>query len=74
MLVAFSSPGIYTRYVQLPRTDALVHASILDNPKFHPFFEDTVMTMSNSGSYLVTPVASQLYSSTPVALAQIYFR
>jgi len=25
------------------------------------------MTMSNSGSYLVTPVASQHYSSTPVA-------
>jgi len=27
-----------------------------------------VMTMSNSGSYLVTPVALQHYSSTPVAL------
>ena len=27
------------------------------------------MTMSNSGSYLVTPVALQLYSSTPVALS-----
>ena len=27
----------------------------------------TVMTMSNSGPYPVTPVASQLYSSTPVA-------
>ena len=30
-----------------------------------------VTTMSNSGSYLVTPVASQLCSSTPVALVQI---
>jgi len=29
---------------------------------------ESVMTMPNSGSYPVTPVASQLYSSTPVAL------
>ena len=28
----------------------------------------SVTTMSNSGSYPVTPVASQHYSSTPVAL------
>jgi len=28
---------------------------------------EVVMTMSNSGPYPVTPVASQLYSSTPVA-------
>jgi len=28
----------------------------------------TVTTMSNSGSYPVTPVTSQHYSSTPVAL------
>jgi len=28
---------------------------------------DCVTTMSNSGPYPVTPVASQLYSSTPVA-------
>ena len=42
MLVAFSSPGIYMKYVHLPRTDAPVHDSILNNPKFHPFFEDTI--------------------------------
>jgi len=33
-----------------------------------------VTTMSNSGSYLVTPVALQLYSSTLVVLALIPFR
>jgi len=30
--------------------------------------DPTVTTMSNSGSYLDTPVTSQLYSSTPVTL------
>jgi len=33
----------------------------------NPICWNTVTTMSNSGPYLVTPVASQLYSSTPVA-------
>jgi len=42
MLIAFSLPGIYMKYVQLPCIDTPVHDSILDNPKFHPFFEDTI--------------------------------
>lgn len=42
MLFTFSSPGIYTKYIQLPCTDAPVHDSILNNLKFYLFFEDMI--------------------------------
>ncbi|KIK19695.1 hypothetical protein PISMIDRAFT_46782, partial [Pisolithus microcarpus 441] len=42
MLATFTSPGIYAKYVQLPRSDAPTHPYILDNPKFFPFFVDAI--------------------------------
>ena len=42
MLFAFSSPGIYSKYVRLPSSDTPVHPSIHDNPKHFPFFQDAI--------------------------------
>ncbi|KIK20856.1 hypothetical protein PISMIDRAFT_73993, partial [Pisolithus microcarpus 441] len=42
ILYAFSSPGIYARYVRLPREDDPVHPTILNDPKFYPFFRDAL--------------------------------
>lgn len=42
MLVAFSSPPIYSKYVKLPCDDDPIHPSIHNNHKFYPFFEDAI--------------------------------
>ncbi|KIK12064.1 hypothetical protein PISMIDRAFT_74868, partial [Pisolithus microcarpus 441] len=42
ILYAFSSPGIYARYVWLPHEDDPVHPTILNDPKFYPFFRDAL--------------------------------
>ncbi|KIK12571.1 hypothetical protein PISMIDRAFT_32322, partial [Pisolithus microcarpus 441] len=42
ILYAFSSPGIYARYIRLPCEDDPVHPTILNDPKFYPFFRDTL--------------------------------
>ena len=42
MLGAFSSPGIYTKYVQLPRADDPTPFHIADDPAVYPFFKDAI--------------------------------
>jgi hypothetical protein len=42
MLVFFSSPPFYTNTVKLPSEDAPVPPEIKNNPKFYPFFKDTL--------------------------------
>ncbi|KIO00540.1 hypothetical protein M404DRAFT_116437, partial [Pisolithus tinctorius Marx 270] len=42
ILFTFLSGDIYSKYVQLPCSDAPIHPTIHDNPKFFPFFTDTV--------------------------------
>ena len=42
MLGAFSSPGIYTKYVQLPRADDPTPSHIADDPAVYPFFKDAI--------------------------------
>lgn len=42
MVLAFSSPQIYDRYVQLPRSDDPTPKTIEDNPIFMPFFKDAI--------------------------------
>ncbi|KIO04262.1 hypothetical protein M404DRAFT_54452, partial [Pisolithus tinctorius Marx 270] len=38
----FSSRDIYSKYVRLPRSDAPIHPTIHNNPKFFPFFANTI--------------------------------
>ncbi|KIJ63717.1 hypothetical protein HYDPIDRAFT_46471, partial [Hydnomerulius pinastri MD-312] len=42
MLVAFSSPGIYAKYVHLPHIDNPTPMKIYNNPKYMPFFKDAI--------------------------------
>jgi hypothetical protein len=42
MLVAFSSPGIYTKYVKLPPADTPVPSRIADDSTIFPFFKDAI--------------------------------
>ena len=42
MLFAFSSPGIYSKYVRLPSSDTPLHPSICDNPRHFSFFQDMI--------------------------------
>ncbi|KIN97865.1 hypothetical protein M404DRAFT_103253, partial [Pisolithus tinctorius Marx 270] len=42
ILFAFSSRDIYSKYIQLPHSDAPVHPTIRNNPKFFPFFADAI--------------------------------
>ena len=58
MLFAFSSPGIYTKYVQLPHEDEAVHSLIRDNPKYYPFFQDAIGAID--GTHIAcTPAAAE---------------
>ncbi|KIM51183.1 hypothetical protein SCLCIDRAFT_91358, partial [Scleroderma citrinum Foug A] len=58
MLVIFSSPSIYTKYVQLPHANELVHPSIRDNPKYYPFFKDAIGAIDRT-HIACTPAAAE---------------
>lgn len=45
ILDAFSSPGIYKKYIKLPCSDDPPLALIADDPIMHPFFKDAVGAM-----------------------------
>ena len=53
MLVAFSSPPFYSKYVCLP--DDSVPERIRQNPKFWPFFKDTVGAIDGSHIHVSPP-------------------
>ncbi|KIJ11764.1 hypothetical protein PAXINDRAFT_36559, partial [Paxillus involutus ATCC 200175] len=42
MLDAFSTPGIYTKYVHLPHASEPTPAKISNDPKYMPFFKDAI--------------------------------
>ncbi|KIO01182.1 hypothetical protein M404DRAFT_92287, partial [Pisolithus tinctorius Marx 270] len=42
ILFTFLSCDIYSKYVRLPHSDAPVHPTIHNNPKFFPFFADAI--------------------------------
>ncbi|KIO02897.1 hypothetical protein M404DRAFT_53564, partial [Pisolithus tinctorius Marx 270] len=42
ILFAFPSHDIYSKYIQLLCSDAPVHPTICNNPKFFPFFADAI--------------------------------
>jgi len=44
----FSSDPFYNDHVKLPLEDAPVPPEILNNPKFHPFFDDTLGAMDST--------------------------
>lgn len=58
MLIFFSSPPFYTSYVRLPNENDPTPPEILNNPKFHPFFEDALGAID--GTHInCTPSAEQ---------------
>ncbi|KIO00364.1 hypothetical protein M404DRAFT_97306, partial [Pisolithus tinctorius Marx 270] len=57
ILFAFSSHDIYSKYIRLPRSDAPVHPTIRDNPKFFPFFADAIGAID--GTHIVCAPSSE---------------
>jgi hypothetical protein len=43
-----SSSQFYNQFVRLPHADDPVHPLILNNPKYHPFFQDTIGAMDGT--------------------------
>ena len=48
VLFTISSPGFYNQYVHLPAADDPVPPSILNNPKWFPFFEGAIGAMDGT--------------------------
>ena len=48
VLFAISSPNFYNQYVHLPTADDPVPPSILNNPKWFPFFEGAIGAMDGT--------------------------
>jgi DDE superfamily endonuclease len=46
--MAVSSPPFYTKYVHLPRASEATPSSILNNPKFFPFFQNALGGMDGT--------------------------
>ncbi|KIK72326.1 hypothetical protein PAXRUDRAFT_65456, partial [Paxillus rubicundulus Ve08.2h10] len=58
MLDTFSTPGVYAKYVHLPHADKPTPAKISDNPKYVPFFKDTI-GMIDGTHIACTPSAAE---------------
>ena len=58
MLVAFSSPKIYTKYIQLPCADDSTPSDIIDDPIISPYFKDTIGTVDRT-HITCTPSATE---------------
>ncbi|KIO03185.1 hypothetical protein M404DRAFT_113498, partial [Pisolithus tinctorius Marx 270] len=58
MLHAFSEGRIYTTYVCLPRANSPVPSRIATNPKFYPYFKDTIGAL-NGTHIACAPSASE---------------
>lgn len=46
--MAVSSPPFYTKYVHLPKASEITPSSILNNPKFFPFFQNALGGMDGT--------------------------
>jgi hypothetical protein len=58
MLDAFSTPGIYAKYVHLPHADDPTPAKIANDPKYMPFFKDAIGAID--GTHITcTPSAAE---------------
>jgi hypothetical protein len=58
MLDAFSTPGIYTKYVHLPHANEPTPAKISNDPKYMPFFKDAIGAID--GTHIAcTPSAAE---------------
>src|SRR5882762_11532098 len=57
MLLIFSSPPFYTKYVCLPTTDDPVPPEIYNNPKFWPYFRDTLGALDGSHIHSAPPAS-----------------
>jgi hypothetical protein len=55
MLVVFSSPPFYSKYVHLPSADEPVPQKIHRNPKFWPFFQDAIGALDGSHIHATPP-------------------
>lgn len=55
MLIIFSSPPFYSKYVQLPRAGDPVSPHIRHNPKFWPYFHDALGAIDGSHIHCAPP-------------------
>jgi hypothetical protein len=55
MLVIFSSPPFYSKYVHLPLDVGSIPQKIRKNPKFWPFFKDTIGALDGSHIHAAPP-------------------
>jgi len=62
MLLIFSSPPFYTKYVCLPTTDDPVPPEIYNNPKFWPYFKDALGALDGSHIHSAPPASEQAFS------------
>jgi len=62
MLHIFSSPPFYTKYVHLPTADDPVPSHIHNNPKFWPFFKDTLGALDGSHIHSSPPASERAFS------------
>jgi hypothetical protein len=59
MLCIFSSYPFYTQYVLLPTADDLIPPEIHENPKFSPYFKDTLGALDGSHIHCSPPAIQQ---------------
>jgi hypothetical protein len=62
MLVAFSSPPFYTDNVCLPSARDPIPPEIEDEPKFYPFFKDSLDTIDGT-HFNCTPTAAERHAA-----------
>ena len=55
MLSAFSSPGVYMKYVWLPYSTALTHSLIYNNAKYYLFFIDLICAINGTHIPCIPP-------------------
>jgi DDE superfamily endonuclease len=59
MVMAFSSPPFYTKYVRLPHVDDPIPPEISSNPKFSPYFDDALGAIDGTHIACAPPAAQR---------------
>ena len=59
MLIALSSPPIYTKYIRLPDKTSPTSDKILNNTKFYPYFKDALGAINGTYIPCYVPVKDQ---------------
>jgi DDE superfamily endonuclease len=62
MLLAFSSPPFYTKYVKQPKASDPIPSKIADNSKFFPYFADALGAVDGTHIHCSPSAAEREYS------------